>query len=58
MFGAKLFMDCIAETLSMGNVLPRGTYCKFEISDYLSETYLSEYDTPAEVEEVGVMPNA
>jgi hypothetical protein len=58
MFGAKLYMDCIAETLSMGNVLPRGTYVKFDIENYLSETYLSEYDTPAEVEEVGVMPNA
>ena len=58
MFGAKLFMDCIAETLSMGNVLPRGTYVKFDIESYLSESYLSEYDTPAEVDEVGVMPNA
>jgi hypothetical protein len=58
MFGAKLFMDCIAETLSMNNVLPRGTYCKFDIENYLSESYLSEYDTPAEVDEVGVMPNA
>ena len=58
MFGAKLFMDCIAETLSMNNVLPRGTYVKFDIENYLSESYLSEYDTPAEVDEVGVMPNA
>jgi hypothetical protein len=58
MFGAKLYMDCIAETLSMGNVLPRGTYVKFDIDDYLSETYLSENDTPSQVQEVGVMPNA
>jgi len=58
LFGAKLYMDCIAETLSMGNVLPRGTYVKFDIENYLSETYLSENDTPAEVDEVGVMPNA
>jgi hypothetical protein len=58
MFGAKLYMDCISETLSMGNVLPRGTYVKFDIENYLSETYLSEYDTPAEVDEVGVMPSA
>jgi hypothetical protein len=58
MFGAKLYMDCIAETLSMGNVLPRGSYVKFDIENYLSESYLSEYDTPAEVEEVGVMPSA
>ena len=58
MFGAKLYMDCIAETLSMGNVLPRGTYVKFDIKDYLSESYLSENDTPSQVDEVGVMPNA
>lgn len=58
MFGAKLYMDCIAETLSMGNVLPRGTYVKFDIEDYLSESYLSENDTPSQVDEVGVMPNA
>ena len=59
MFGAKLFMDCIAETLSADNVLPRGTYVKFDIDDYLSENYLMEkennnYDTA----ETGVMPNA
>jgi hypothetical protein len=59
MFGAKLFMDCIAETLSADNVLPRGTYVKFSIEDYLSENYLMEkenenYDTA----ETGVMPNA
>ena len=59
MFGAKLFMDCIAETLSADNVLPRGTYVKFDIEDYLSENYLMEkendkYDTA----ETGVMPNA
>jgi hypothetical protein len=58
MFGAKLFMDCIAETLSADNVLPRGTYVKFDIEDYLSESYLTGNDTPSEVEEVGVMPNA
>ena len=58
MFGAKLFMDCIAETLSMGNVLPRGSYVKFDIADYLSESYLTGNDTPAQVDEVGVMPNA
>jgi hypothetical protein len=59
MFGAKLFMDCISETLSADNVLPRGTYVKFDIDDYLSENYLMEkendnYDTA----ETGVMPNA
>ena len=60
MFGAKLFMDCIAETLSADNVLPRGTYVKFDIDDYLSENYLMD-NTDIEVNdtaETGVMPNA
>jgi hypothetical protein len=58
MFGAKLFMDCISETLSADNVLPRGTYVKFDIDDYLSENYLMNDDTEVEVNETGVMPNA
>jgi hypothetical protein len=58
MFGAKLFMDCISETLSADNVLPRGTYVKFDIDDYLSENYLMNDDTQIEVNETGVMPNA
>ena len=60
MFGAKLFMDCIAETLSADNVLPRGTYVKFDVDDYLSENYLMD-NTDIEVNdtaETGVMPNA
>jgi len=35
-FGARLFMECIAQTLSMNNVLPRGTYVRFEIEKYLA----------------------
>ena len=60
MFGAKLFMDCISETLSADNVLPRGTYVKFDIDDYLSENYLLD-NSEVEVNdtaETGVMPNA
>lgn len=58
MFGAKLFMDCIAGTLSQDNVLPRGTYVKFDIDDYLSENYLMSDNTQVDVNETGVMPNA
>ena len=36
LFGARPYMDCIAQTLSMNNVLPRGTYIEFDIDDYLS----------------------
>ena len=35
-FGARLYMDCVAQTLSMNNVLPRGTYVKFDIDEYLA----------------------
>ena len=60
MFGAKLFMDCISETLSADNVLPRGTYVKFDIDDYLSENYLMDNSDIEinETAETGVMPNA
>jgi hypothetical protein len=60
MFGAKLFMDCISETLSADNVLPRGTYVKFDIDDYLSENYLMDNSDIQinDTAETGVMPNA
>jgi phage portal protein BeeE len=60
MFGAKLFMDCISETLSADNVLPRGTFVSFDIENYLSENYLLD-NSEIEINdtaETGVMPNA
>jgi len=41
-FGVKPYADCIASTLSMNNVLPRGTYCKFDTDDYLAENYVAD----------------
>ena len=38
-FGVKPYADCIASTLSMNNVLPRGTYCKFDADSYLIDNY-------------------
>jgi len=35
LFGARQILDCVSQTLSMNNVLPRGTYVKFDIDDYL-----------------------
>ena len=35
LFAARLYMDCIAQTLSMNNVLPVGTFCKFDIDDWI-----------------------
>ena len=41
-FGVKPYSDCISATLSMNNVLPRGTFVKFDTSSYLEETYADE----------------
>ena len=48
LFGAKAFIDCIAETLSSDNVLPHGTYVKFDVEEYLSESYLGSADVETE----------
>jgi hypothetical protein len=52
LFGAKAFIDCISETLSSDNVLPHGTYVKFDVEEYLSESYLgdSEVETETTIE--------
>jgi phage portal protein BeeE len=42
-FGARLYMECIAQTLSMNNVLPRGTYVRFEVEKYLAGMVDEEY---------------
>jgi hypothetical protein len=48
----KAYAECIANTLSMDNVLPRGTMVKFDASEYLEENYLADTmdreDMPAE----------
>lgn len=38
-FGCLPLMNCIAETLSSDNVLPRGTKVRFDTSEFLSEEY-------------------
>jgi hypothetical protein len=48
LFGAKAFIDCISETLSSDNVLPHGTYVKFDVETYLNESYSG--DTEVEVD--------
>jgi phage portal protein BeeE len=48
-FGVKLYADAIAETLSMNNVLPNGTFVAFDYESYLEENYLADkMDSPAE----------
>jgi phage portal protein BeeE len=46
-FGVKAYADCIAATLSQNNVLPRGTYVKFDADEYLVENYAADkMDSP------------
>lgn len=42
LFGAKQYLDCIAETLSMNNILPRGRFVKWDLDDYLYDNALVE----------------
>jgi hypothetical protein len=34
---AKQYIECISQTLSMDNVLPRGRFCRLDVSEYISE---------------------
>ena len=44
-FGVRAYADCIAGTLSQNNVLPSGTYCEFDVQQYLSGEYsMGDYD--------------
>jgi len=40
LFGAKPFIDCIEQTLSMDNVLPRGRFLKLDVTAYLEENVM------------------
>ena len=41
-FGVKPYIDCIQETLSANNVLPRGTVVRFDIESYLESYEMQE----------------
>ena len=48
-FGVKLYAEAIAQTLSMNNVLPNGTYVEFDAESYLEENYAADQaDEPTE----------
>lgn len=36
-YGAKPYIDCISQTLSMDNVLPRGRFCRLDVSEFLQQ---------------------
>lgn len=37
LFAARPYLNCIQQTLSLNNVLPRGTCVRFDIDDYLAD---------------------
>ena len=54
LFGAKPYIDCIEETLSGDNVIPRGRHIEFDLDDYLGDNDLVEsplVDTPTSIRE-------
>ena len=42
LFGAKPYLDAIQETLSMTQILPRGRFVEFDLTDYLTENALAD----------------
>jgi hypothetical protein len=40
LFGAKPYIDCIEQTLSMNNVTPRGRYIYLDVESYLEEAQM------------------
>jgi len=52
LFGAKLYLDCIEQTLSGPAILPRGRYVEFNVSDYLTENELAAPSSQSTTNEV------
>ena len=50
LFGARPFIGCIEETLSLDNVLPRNRNVRFDIDGYLSAHNLALEPAPAPTE--------
>lgn len=54
-FGVKPYAEVIAQTLSMNNVLPNGTFVEFDAESYLEDNYLADQmDMPQPANPVGV----
>jgi len=57
-YGCKPLADCIAETLSSNNVLPNGTFVKWDVDDFLSADYMGgDMEEPAETMPGEMTPN-
>jgi hypothetical protein len=51
LFGAKPYIQCIEQTLSMDNVIPRGRHVAFDVDEYLRSWNIEDM-TPETFEEV------
>jgi len=47
LFGAKPYIDCIEQTLSLNSVTPRGRYIKLDVDSYLKENGVSDQSDDA-----------
>jgi phage portal protein BeeE len=56
LFAARAYMDCIAQTLSMNDILPQNTKVEFDIDDYLAEVIGAEDDGTTEMQDATNMP--
>ena len=52
-FGAKPLMDCLEQTLSQNNILPRGRYVEFDIGAYLKENGMAYDQNPGDENRTG-----
>ena len=50
-FGASIYAQAIAATLSSDQVLPRGTYVKFDVDHYLKSVSMAEESTEGDMPE-------
>jgi hypothetical protein len=48
LFGAKPLIECIEQTLSMNNIIPRGRYVELDVRGYLAENGMADTDSDAE----------
>jgi hypothetical protein len=36
-YGAKPYIDCLSQRLSMDDILPRGRFCRVDVSEFIRE---------------------
>jgi hypothetical protein len=44
LFGAKMYADCIEQTLSANSIVPRGRFVRFDVEDFLFENSMADIE--------------